>query len=56
MYVKHSALARPAVRAYVEFLLTEAPALVPSTGYHALSLGEYQESLEAIAEAAGSAG
>ncbi|HUP50977.1 MAG TPA: PstS family phosphate ABC transporter substrate-binding protein [Longimicrobiales bacterium] len=56
MYVKHSALARPEVRAYVEFLLAEAPAIVPSTGYHALSDAEYQEALAQVQEAAGSAG
>ncbi len=56
VYVKHSALQRPAVRAYVEFLLTESPAIVPSTGYHALSSQEYAEALAQIREAAGSAG
>ena len=56
IYVKHAALAQPEVRAYVEFLLTEAPAIVPSTGYHALSEAEYQQGLAEIAEAAGGAG
>jgi phosphate transport system substrate-binding protein len=56
MYVKHAALSRPEVRAYVDFLLREAGTLVPSTGYHALSPEEYQETLARIAEAAGAAG
>ena len=56
MYVKHTALEEPAVRAYVEFLLGNASALVPSTGYHALSEEEYQATLSQIAEAAGAAG
>jgi phosphate transport system substrate-binding protein len=56
MYVRHSALEGPAVRAYVEFLLREAPALVPTTGYHALSDAEYQAALDEIVEAAGTAG
>jgi len=56
MYVKHAALARPEVRAYVDFLLSEGPALVPSTGYHALSADQYMEGAARIAEAAGAAG
>jgi phosphate transport system substrate-binding protein len=56
MYVKHSSLARPEVQAYVEFLLTEAAAIVPSTGYHALSEAEYRETLAEVQEAAGAAG
>ena len=56
MYVRHSALAEPAVRAYVEFLLQNASELVPTTGYHALSEAEYQAALVEIGEAAGSAG
>jgi len=56
MYVKRSALDRPAVREYVEFLLREAPVLIPTTGYHALSDAEYQAILDEIPEAAGTAG
>jgi len=56
MFVKHSAMERPAVRAYVEFLLQVAPTLVPTTGYHALSDAEYQATLDELAEAAGGAG
>ncbi len=55
VYVKHAALARPEVSAYVEFMLEEAPALVPATGYHALSPEEYAEGLARIAEAVGGA-
>ena len=52
VYVKHSALQRPEVRAYVDFMLSEAAMLVPATGYHALSEAQYQEGLAMIAEAA----
>lgn len=55
VYVKHSSLQRPEVRAYVEFMLEQAPALVPSTGYHALSQEEYQAGMAAIAEVTGGA-
>ncbi|NNF13068.1 MAG: PstS family phosphate ABC transporter substrate-binding protein [Gemmatimonadetes bacterium] len=51
VYVKHSALQRPEVRAYVDFMLSEAAMLVPATGYHALSEAQYQEGLAMIAEA-----
>ena len=56
MYVKHSSLEEPAVRAYMEFLLLNASELVPTTGYHALSDAEYQAALDEIVEAAGAAG
>jgi phosphate transport system substrate-binding protein len=56
VYVKHSALMRPEVLAYVSFMLEEADALVPSTGYHALTANEYAASLRTIREAAGAAG
>ncbi|MEJ2204574.1 MAG: PstS family phosphate ABC transporter substrate-binding protein [Gemmatimonadota bacterium] len=55
MYVKHSALARPEVKAYVDFALQNAAELVPSTGYHALSAEQYQQALAAVAAAAGAA-
>ncbi len=55
VYVKHAALARPEVSAYVEFMLEEAPTLVPATGYHALAPEEYAEGLALIAEAVGGA-
>lgn len=54
VYVSHAALARPEVRAYVDFMLEEAPSLVPATGYHALSAAEYAASLAVIANAVGS--
>ena len=56
MYVRHSALARPEVRAYIGFLLEEASELVPATGYHALSAEEYAEGRAKIDEAVGGAG
>lgn len=56
VYVKHGALARPEVAAYVRFMLEYAGELVPPTGYNPLTDAEYQAQLEAIMEAAGSAG
>ncbi|MGE0160545.1 MAG: PstS family phosphate ABC transporter substrate-binding protein [Gemmatimonadales bacterium] len=56
VYVKHDALMRPEVHAFVTFLLTEASALVPSTGYHPLSDEEYSDALARLEEAAGRAG
>lgn len=56
VYVKHAALDRPEVAAYVDFMLRNAGELVPATGYHALTEAEYQEQLARIAEAAGTAG
>jgi phosphate transport system substrate-binding protein len=56
VYVKHAALERPEVFSYVTFMLEEASALVPSTGYHALAPEEYEASLATIREAAGAAG
>ena len=56
VYVKHSSLERPAVREYVEFMLEEAPVLVPATGYHPLSEAQYQEGLAAIARVAAGGG
>jgi phosphate transport system substrate-binding protein len=55
VYVKHSALARPEVKAYVDFMLGSAAELVPSTGYHALSEAQYAEGMAAINAAAGGA-
>jgi phosphate transport system substrate-binding protein len=56
MYVRDSALERPEVMAFVEFILQESGVLVPSTGYHALTPSEYQDQLTRIREASGSAG
>jgi len=56
VYVRHEALMRPEVLAYVTFMLEESGTLVPSTGYHALSADEYSESLATMREAAGTAG
>jgi phosphate transport system substrate-binding protein len=53
VYVKHSALDRPEVRAYVDFMLEEAGTLVPATGYNPLSAEQYAEGLRSIAAAAG---
>ena len=52
IYVKHDALSRPAVEAFVEFTLENAPEVVPSTGYLALSAEEYAEDMERLQAAA----
>lgn len=54
VYVKHASLARPEVRAYVEFMLRNAPQVVPSTGYHPLTAEEYAADLAKLPAAAGS--
>lgn len=56
MYLNVTALERPEVFAFAEFMLLEAGTLVPSTGYHALTPAQYEEQLRAIREAAGIAG
>jgi phosphate transport system substrate-binding protein len=43
MYVSRTAAARPAVRAFIDFMLDHAPELVPSTGYHPLDGARYEE-------------
>lgn len=55
VYVKHAALERPEVEAYVTYMLENAGELVPATGYHALTEEQYSEGLQAI-QAAGGAG
>ena len=55
VYVRHSALQRPEVRAYVNFMLENAGELVPSTGYHALRADQYSQALQTVAEVAGGA-
>jgi phosphate transport system substrate-binding protein len=54
IYVKHGALQRPAVRAFMEFTVENAPEIVPATGYLALSAEAYAEDMERLlaAEAA----
>jgi phosphate transport system substrate-binding protein len=41
VYVRHAAVSRPEVRAYLEFLVGNAAEVVPSTGYHPLTAEEY---------------
>ena len=53
IYVRTDAVARPEVQAFLEFYLTEAPQLVPSTGYHSLPAERYEESLAAVSSAVG---
>ena len=45
VYVRHTALARPEVKAYLEFLVGNAQQVVPATGYHALSAAEYADDM-----------
>jgi phosphate transport system substrate-binding protein len=54
VYVKHDALSRPAVRAFMEFTVENAPEIVPSTGYLALDPEDYAADMERLlaAEAA----
>ncbi len=56
VYVRHSALERPAVRAYVEYMLQNAPELVPATGYHALSVEEYRAEMAELPRTTDAAG
>lgn len=53
VYLRNSALERPEVRAYVDFMLENASELVPSTGYHALRTEQYAEALQTVAGLAG---
>ncbi|HSW28138.1 MAG TPA: PstS family phosphate ABC transporter substrate-binding protein [Longimicrobiales bacterium] len=53
VYVSHAALARPEVMAYVEFLVQNAQAVVPTTGYHALTPDEYAADLAKLIAVAG---
>lgn len=56
VYVKHAALDRPEVRAYVDYMLRFAPELVPATGYNALTAEEYQAEMDELPVASGAAG
>ncbi|MFO7586561.1 MAG: PstS family phosphate ABC transporter substrate-binding protein [Gemmatimonadota bacterium] len=49
IYVKPDALARPEVRAFVEFYLENAPSLVPEVGYVPLSAERYSEMMARVA-------
>ncbi|MDX1567079.1 MAG: PstS family phosphate ABC transporter substrate-binding protein [Longimicrobiales bacterium] len=51
IYVKESALERPEVDAYVQFMMNNAEELVPATGYIPLSQELYQENLDAAEQA-----
>lgn len=53
IYVKHSALDRPEVKAYVEFLVENAQDVVPATGYHALTPEEYAEDMAKLSAVTG---
>lgn len=53
VYVKHAALARPEVKAYIEFLVQNAQEVVPATGYHALTPEEYAADMAKLAAVTG---
>ncbi|MBT8461227.1 MAG: substrate-binding domain-containing protein, partial [Gemmatimonadetes bacterium] len=53
IYVKHAALARPEVKAYMEFLVENAQDVVPAKGYHALTPAEYAEDMAKLAAVTG---
>lgn len=55
MYVNTSRLARPEVKAFVEFLLEQGPKLVSDVGYFAVSDQEHQQARDRVAEALASA-
>jgi phosphate transport system substrate-binding protein len=48
IYVKRSALDRPVVDGFVRFFMENAAELVPTTGYHAMDAGQYQQNLSGI--------
>ena len=48
IYVSQKALARPEVKAFVEFFLTHGAELVPQVGYVALEAQQYQQSLNQL--------
>ncbi|MBW3535435.1 MAG: PstS family phosphate ABC transporter substrate-binding protein [Gemmatimonadetes bacterium] len=52
VYVSVGALERPEVRAFVEYMMANAPELVPATGYLALGEDEYARNMERVREAA----
>ena len=41
VYVNHASSTRPEIKAYLQFLVQNAPVVVPSTGYHPLTTEEY---------------
>jgi phosphate transport system substrate-binding protein len=49
IYVSRASLARPEVKAFVEYYLEHAPTLVPQTGYVALDEEKYQSARDALA-------
>ena len=48
VYVSRAGLQRPEVRAFVEYMMENAPELVPPTGYLPMGDGEYRQNLERI--------
>ncbi len=55
IYVREASLDRPEVRAFVDFYLGNAEALVPEVGYVPLAAERYREGLERLPEPAGAA-
>ena len=53
IYVSRASLARPEVKAFVEFYLNNSAALVPQVGYVALETAQYQEGLGKLGQQSG---
>jgi phosphate transport system substrate-binding protein len=52
IYVSDKAMARPEVKAFVEYYINNAPELVPQVGYVALDAARYQEQLGKLGQTA----
>jgi phosphate transport system substrate-binding protein len=55
IYVSKASMARPEVKAFVEFYLNNSAALVPQVGYVALETAQYQEGLGKLGQSSTSA-
>jgi len=53
VYIKHAAISRPEIKAYLEFFVQNAPEVVPSTGYHPLTSDEYAADMAKVTALAG---
>jgi phosphate transport system substrate-binding protein len=50
VYVNNKALARPEVKAFIQFYLTHAAELIPQVGYVSLEAPQYQQSLSQLGQ------
>ncbi|HSG07138.1 MAG TPA: PstS family phosphate ABC transporter substrate-binding protein [Longimicrobiales bacterium] len=53
VYVNHASVTRPEIKGYLEFLVSNAHEVVPSTGYHALTPEEYGADMAKLAALTG---